>query len=111
MFSFRQTTNTDVFSRVVRCAAMSMTGEVHIICYSKYIQLLKKSPLYKETTFTFFSRYKVFSSNNIINIFFAQDNAPPQAMKEHCESHDDKGKGNIIVFRQERIALEILIVQ
>ena len=90
---------------------MSVTGEVHIVYYCKYIQLLKKSPLFKETTFVFFSRYKVFTSNNIFNISFAQDKAPLQEMEEYSESTDDKGKGNMMVSYQERIALEILIVQ
>ena len=44
-------------------------------------------------------------------IFFAQDKAPLQAMEEHSESTDDKGKRNIIVSYQERIVLKILIVQ
>ena len=35
VFSLKHTTNTNVFSRVVSCATMSMTGEVHIVCYCK----------------------------------------------------------------------------
>ena len=54
VFTLKQTTNTDVLSRVVSCATMSVTGEVHIVYYYKYIQLLKKSPLFKETTFSSF---------------------------------------------------------
>ena len=113
MFSFKQTTNTDGFSRVaiVRCAIMSTTGEVHIVCKCKYVKLLKTSSQFKGTTFIFFSLYKVFTSSNIFNISFAQDKAPIQAMEEHFESTDDKGKGNIIVSYQERIALEVLIAQ
>ena len=42
----------------------------------------------------FFSRYKAFTSNKIFNISFVQDNAPVQAMEEHSESTEDKGKGN-----------------
>ena len=90
---------------------MSMPGEVHIVYYCKYIQLLNKSPLFKEATFIFFSRYKLFTSNNLYKISFAQDKAPLQAIEKHSESTDDKGKGNIMVSYQVRIALEILIVQ
>ena len=81
---------------------MSMTGEVHIVCENKYIQLFKKSLLFKETTFIVFSRYKIFTSDNIYNNSFAQDKSPPQAMEEHSESTDDKGKGNIIVSYQQQ---------
>ena len=59
-------------------------------------------------TFIFFSCYKVFT---IFNISFAKEKDPLQAMEEHSESTDDKGKGNVIVSYQERITLEILIVQ
>ena len=112
VFSLKKTTNSDVFSRVLSCATMSMTGEVRMVYYCKYLQLLKKAPLFRETGFIFFSRYKVFTSNNIFfNISFVQDNAPLQAMEEHSESTDDKGKGNMMVSYQKRIALEVLIVQ
>ena len=107
VFSLKQTTNTDVLSRVVRCATMSMTGEVQILF--TFIQLLKTSPLFKETTFIFFSRYKVSTSNSIFNISFAQDKAPLQAMEEHSESTDDKGKRNIIVSYRERIVWKFLL--
>ena len=45
MLSFKQTTKTDVFPRVVSCSTMSMKGEVHVVCYCKsreneYTQLL-----------------------------------------------------------------------
>ena len=69
------------------------------------------SRLFKETTFIFFSCYKVFTSNNIFNISFAQDKAPLQAMDENSESTDDNGKWNTVVSYQERIALEIFIVR
>ena len=59
----------------------------------------------------FISRYKIFSSNNNFNMSFAQEKVPVQAMEDRSESTDDEGKGNIIVSNQERIALEILIVQ
>ena len=112
MLSLKQTTKTDVFPRVVSCSTMSMKGEVHIVCYCKsreneYTQLLGiKSQLSSSFLVTRYLALETFSI-----FFFAQDKALLQAMEEHSESTDDKGKRNIIVSYQERIALKILILQ
>ena len=113
VFSLKQTTNTGVFSRVLSCATMSMTDEVHIVYYCKYIQLLKKAPLFKETGFIFFSRYKVFTCNNIFAIFLLRRTTPHSKQWRPNIPNQLMTKVKEIWWfpYQERIALEILIVQ
>ena len=112
MFTLKQTTNTDVFSsRVLRCATVCLRQARYILFVNvNTFNCLKSLLCLKRQHLSSFlvTRYLALIT---ISMSFVENKAPLQAMEDRSESTDDEGKGNIIVSNQERIALEILIVQ